>query len=154
MQYHDAKAGNFVTEIIQFLEKGKTVILDLGMLRQELMEYFSIHLSAAVFHRQVGNFLPMNWAITSCNCTLRRRTICSLPTTMTIEPRFIGVFAKEGANTRFGDGLLDAICHQREQRSAKIKLRTFSSPHLASQDEVNALARVNVTYESMKDTSC
>ena len=56
MQYHDPNAGNFVTEIIQFLEQGKTVILDLGNAPPELMECFSVHLSTAVFHRQVEKF--------------------------------------------------------------------------------------------------
>lgn len=56
MQYHDSKAGNFVTEIIHYLDQGKTVILDLGNAPPELMEYFSIHLSTSVFHRQVEKF--------------------------------------------------------------------------------------------------
>ncbi len=55
-KYHDPNAGNFVEEIIDLLEKGRTVILDLGNAPPEVMEYFSVHLSTAVFHKQVDKF--------------------------------------------------------------------------------------------------
>ena len=55
-KYHDFNAGNFVTEIIQLLNEGRTVILDLCNAPPEVMEYFSKQLSTAVFYEQVDRF--------------------------------------------------------------------------------------------------
>jgi hypothetical protein len=57
-KYHDPNAGDFVVEIINYLENGKTVIIDLGNAPPEVTNYFSVHLSKAIFHTKCGqNFL-------------------------------------------------------------------------------------------------
>ena len=56
-KYHDPKAGDFVTEILELLDKGDTVILDLGNAPPEVMQYFSVHLSKAIFNHQVEKSL-------------------------------------------------------------------------------------------------
>ncbi|MBM3148863.1 MAG: DUF87 domain-containing protein, partial [Chloroflexi bacterium] len=54
--YHDQSAGDFVKDIINLLESGQTVILDLGNAHPILMEYFSAMLTRAVFSHQVDKF--------------------------------------------------------------------------------------------------
>ena len=49
---HDPQAGNFVQQILGSLDKGQTVILDLGNAGDEIRRYFSDHLSRAVFSHQ------------------------------------------------------------------------------------------------------
>jgi DNA helicase HerA-like ATPase len=56
-QYHAADAGNFQTEILQLLDEGKTVILDLGNATDSIRRYFSNLLSTAVFRAQETKFV-------------------------------------------------------------------------------------------------
>ena len=55
--YHSASAGDFVKEIIEYLNEGKTVILDLGNANDEIRQYFSDLLSRAVFVEQENKFV-------------------------------------------------------------------------------------------------
>ena len=55
-KYHHPQAGDFITEILRYLDRGKTVILDLGNANPEVMTYFSDELSRAVFNHQVHKF--------------------------------------------------------------------------------------------------
>ena len=55
-QYHDKNAGDFVTEIINYLEHSKTVILDLGNANEEVVKYFSDLLSREIFRHQQNKF--------------------------------------------------------------------------------------------------
>lgn len=48
-KYHSPKAGNSLQEILDELEKGQTVIIDLGNADEEVMKYFLRELSEAVF---------------------------------------------------------------------------------------------------------
>jgi DNA helicase HerA-like ATPase len=150
MQYHDPNAGNFVTEILQLLAAGKTVILDLGNAPPELMEYFSIHLSTAVFHRQVdkfssnelGNhFLQLYFEeahnLFAANDDDERTTIYRR-------------LAKEGAKYQIGM-VYSTQSVTSVSKDLLAQTENFFIAHLASQDEVNALARTNVAYDSMKD---
>ena len=150
MQYHDAKAGNFVTEILQFLEKGKTVILDLGNAPPELMEYFSIHLSTAVFHRQVEKFSSNELGQHFVQLYFEEAHNLFAANDDDERTKIYRRLAKEGAKYQIG-----MVYSTQSVTSVSKDLlgqtENFFIAHLASQDEVNALARVNVTYESMKD---
>ena len=55
-KYHHPHAGDFVREILAFLDAGMTIILDLGNANPEVMQYFSDELSQAVFEHQVEKF--------------------------------------------------------------------------------------------------
>ena len=150
MQYHDAKAGNFVTEILQYLEKGKTVILDLGNSPPELMEYFSIHLSTSVFHRQVEKFSSNELGDHFVQLYFEEAHNLFAANDNDERTKIYRRLAKEGAKYQIG-----MVYSTQSVTSVSKDLlgqtENFFIAHLASQDEVNALARVNVTYESMKD---
>ena len=150
MQYHDAKAGNFVTEIIQFLEKGKTVILDLGNAPPELMEYFSIHLSTAVFHRQVEKFSSNDLGDHYIQLYFEEAHNLFAANDDDERTKIYRRLAKEGAKYQIGM-VYSTQSVTSVSKDLLNQTENFFIAHLASQDEVNALARVNVTYESMKD---
>lgn len=150
-KYPDAAAGNFVLEILDLLEKGQTVILDLGNAPPELMEYFSAYLSRAVFHRQVekcssnalgDHYLQLYFeeAHNLFGNSDRKDERAS------IYPRL----AKEGAKYHIG-----MVYSTQSVTSINKDLlgqtENFLIAHLASQDEVNALAKVNIAYDSLKD---
>jgi hypothetical protein len=149
MQYHDPNAGNFVTEIIGFLEQGKTVILDLGNAPPELMEYFSVHLSTAVFHRQVEKFSSNDLGSHFLQLYFEEAHNLFASSDNDERTKIYRRLAKEGAKYQIG-----MVYSTQSVTSVSKDLlgqtENFFIAHLASQDEVNALARVNVAYESMK----
>ena len=57
LSYHSAQAGDFVKEILDRLDAGRTVILDLGNATDEMRRYFSDLLSRRVFAHQEGKFV-------------------------------------------------------------------------------------------------
>ena len=54
--YHHQEAGDFINEILELLDDGQTVILDLGNANEEVRDYFSNELSKAVFNHQNDKF--------------------------------------------------------------------------------------------------
>lgn len=53
---HDRNAGDFTQEIIQLLDQGKTVILDLGNAEPETRKYFSSQIAEGIYYHQVEKF--------------------------------------------------------------------------------------------------
>ena len=56
MMYHHKQAGDFIREILEFLDDGETVILDLGNANEEVRDYFANELSKTVFNHQNEKF--------------------------------------------------------------------------------------------------
>ncbi len=146
--YHDSKADNFVTNILSSLDNGKTIILDLGNAHPTLLTYFSDLLSKAVFMHQVEKF---------SNNRLKKHYIqVYFEEAHNLFPRNNDVtstysrFAKEGAKYHIG------IVYSTQSPSTingdlLAQTENFFIAHMSSQDEVNALAKMNFAYESMKD---
>jgi len=148
-KYHDPKAGDFVTEILQLLDKGDTVILDLGNAPPEVMEYFSVHLSKAIFNHQVEKF--SNNALGNHFFQLYFEEAHNLfPVTDREEVDIYRRIAKEGAKYHIGM-IYSTQSVTTINKDLLAQTENFFIAHMSSQDEVNALAKVNVTYESLKD---
>ena len=140
-----------MAEIIQLLEKGQTVILDLGNAPPELMEYFSVHLSTAVFHRQVEKFSNNELGNRFLELYFEEaHNLFANEDRNDERTKIYRRLAKEGAKYHIG-----MVYSTQSVTSVSKDLlgqtENFFIAHLASQDEVNALARVNIAYESMKD---
>ena len=149
-QYHDAAAGNFVEEILAYLEAGRTVILDLGNAPPELMQYFSVYLSQAVFYRQVEKFSTNQLGDFYLQLYFEEAHNLFAPSDTDEKTKIYRRLAKEGAKYHIG------MVYSTQSVSSVSKdllgqTENFFIAHLASQDEVNALAKVNVAYNSMKD---
>lgn len=148
-QYHDPSAGNFVQEIISLVDNGETVILDLGNANPAVMEYFSRELSSAIFQHQVEKF--------SSNTMGNHFVQLYFEEAHNLFPSddkdAIDVYlrlAKEGAKYRIGMVYATQSVTS-VSRDLLGQTENFFIAHLSSVDQVNALARVNVAFESMKD---
>lgn len=148
-KYHDPKAGDFVTEILGLLDAGSTVILDLGNAPPEVLEYFSVHLSKAIFHHQVNKF--SNNALGEHYLQLYFEEAHNLfPTNDQREVDIYRRIAKEGAKYQIGM-VYSTQSVTTINKDLLAQTENFFIAHLSSQDEVTALAKVNVAYESLKD---
>ena len=147
--YHDKDAGNFTQEILELLEEGQTVILDLGNANPEVMAYFSEDLSRAVLSHQVekfstnklGNLFIQLYFEEAHNLFPSKED-----DTVDIYRRL----AKEGAKYQIGM----VFATQSVTTVSKDLLNqseNYFIVHLSSRDEVTALARVNIAYDSLKD---
>jgi len=149
-QYHDHNAGDFVTDILALLDKGRTVLLDLGNANEEVMQYFSRELSTAVFRHQTTKFTTNNLGDHYIQLYFEEAHNLFKNNDNSEETKIYRRFAKEGAKYHIGmvystqspTTILADLLAQTEN---------FFIAHLASQDDVNKLAKVNVAYESIKN---
>jgi len=146
--YHDRQAGDFEREIIRLLDEGSTVILDLGNADPEVMKYFSYELSSAIFSHQVdkftnnklgGQFIQLYFE-EAHNLFPRNEDVTGI----------YSRFAKEGAKYHIGMVYLTQS-PTTISKDLLAQTENFFIAHMSSQDEVNALAKLNTAYESIKD---
>ncbi|MEP7342842.1 MAG: DUF87 domain-containing protein [Acidobacteriota bacterium] len=147
--YHDASAGNFVDEIIKGLDAGRTIILDLGNADEEVMHYFSEDLSAAVLSHQVEKFTD-NKLGTHYVQLYFEEAHNLFPAKEEASVDIYRKLAKEGAKYHIGM-VYSTQSVTTVSRDLLAQTENFFIAHLSSQDEVNALAKVNVAYLSLKD---
>lgn len=148
--YHDPNAGNFVKEILSELDEGKTIILDLGNANEDVMQYFSRQLSNAVFQHQTTKFTNNKLGNHYVQLYFEEAHNLFKDNDESEETRIYRRFAKEGAKYHIGmvystqspTTILSDLLAQTEN---------FFVAHLASQDDVNKLAKVNIAYESLKN---
>jgi hypothetical protein len=146
-QYHDRNAGDFINETIQHLDNGHTVILDLGNANEEIMRYFSDDLSRAVFNHQVDKFTNNNLGNHYIQLYFEEAHNLFPPKEDTsIYTRF----AKEGA--KFNIGMVYSTQSPTTiNKDLLAQTENFFVAHLSSRDEINSLARLNVSYDSLKE---
>lgn len=146
--YHDKNAGNFTQEIIRLLDNGNTVILDLGNANKEVMEYFSYELTSAIFNNQLDKFT--NNALGDHFVQLYFEEAHNLFPAKEDRDDIYRRIAKEGAKYHMGM-VYSTQSVTSISRDLLSQTENFFIGHLSSQDEVNALAKVNISYESLKD---
>lgn len=149
-KYHDPTAGNFVEEILELLSSGQTVIVDLGNAPPELLEYFSGHLTRAVFSNQVDKFSNNLLGDTYVQIYFEEAHNLFAPSDNDKETQIYRRLAKEGAKYHIGM-VYSTQSVTSVSKDLLAQTENFFIAHLASQDEVNALAKVNIAYESMRE---
>ena len=147
--YHDKAAGNFISEIIECLDNAYTVILDLGNANPALMTYFSQELSAAIFYHQVNKFSNNDLGDHYVNLYFEEAHNL-FPAKEADSGEIYRRLAKEGAKYHIGM-VYSTQSPTTIDRDLLAQTENFFVAHLSSHDEVNALGRVNVAYESLKD---
>ena len=147
VKFHSPKASDFITEIIEALDKGMTVILDLGNATDEIRRYFSDMLSKAVFSRQEEKFVS--------NKLSNHFIQLYFEEAHNLFPRddksITGVysrFAKEGAKFHIGM-VYSTQSPSTIYQELLAQTENFFVGHLSSQDEVKALSRVQIAYEGL-----
>jgi hypothetical protein len=146
--YHHQEAGDFINEILELLDDGQTVILDLGNANEEVRDYFSNELSKAVFNHQNDKFT--NNHLGNHFVQLYFEEAHNLFPSKDEPNDTYSRFAKEGAKYHIGT-VYSTQSPTTIYADLLAQTENFFVAHLSSQNEVNALARVNVAYESLKD---
>ena len=144
---HSPDAGNFIKEILSLLDNGKTVILDLGNATDAIRRYFSDMLSWEVFEHQEKKFVSNKLGRHYIQLYFEEahNLFSQNDDVTTIYSRF----AKEGAKYHVGM-VYSTQSPTTINRDLLAQTENFFIAHLSSQDQVNALGKVNVAYESLK----
>ncbi len=149
MIYHDPQAGDFVQHILQLLDDGQTVILDLGNATDEIRTYFSDLLSRAVFNHQEIKFTSNNLG--------NHFTQLYFEEAHNLFPRdskdFSGVyarFAKEGAKFHIGM-VYSTQSPSTINKELLAQTENFFAAHMSSQDEANVLAKLQVQFDGLQE---
>jgi len=145
--YHDRRAGDFSKEIIELLDKGLTVILDLSNANPEVLKYFSEELSIAVFMHQVDKF--SNNQLGNHFIQLYFEEAHNLFPQSGDVNTIYSRLAKEGAKYHIGM-VYSTQSPTTINKDLLAQTENFFIVHLSSQDDVNMLAKVNIAYESLK----
>lgn len=147
-KYHDQNAGHYVEEILKLIDEGKTVILDLGNAEPQLVTYFSDSLSKAVFNHQVDKF--SNNKLGDHYVQLYFEEAHNLfPNNSKDVTTIYNRFAKEGAKYHIGM-VYSTQSPTTVSKDLLAQTENFFIAHLSSRDEVDALAKLNIAYESLR----
>lgn len=154
-KFHSVTASNFVNDILTELDKGLTVIVDLGNADEEVMLYFSRELSQAVFYHQTTKFSNNN-----LKNALGFKHFIQLYfeeahnlfgyNDNSDATKIYRRFAKEGAKYQIGM-VYSTQSPSTVNSDLLAQTENFFIAHLASQDDVNKLAKVNIAYDSIKN---
>lgn len=147
--YHDVTAGNYTTEVLQLLDEGQTVILDLGNADEILMEYFSRQLSEAVFYHQTEKFTNNDLGNHFVQLYFEEAHNLFGYNDNSDSTRIYRRFAKEGAKYHIGM-VYSTQSPSTVNSDLLAQTENFFVAHLASQNDTNNLAKVNIAYESIK----
>jgi hypothetical protein len=153
-KYHSSTAANFVAEILKELDEGLTVIIDLGNADEEVMLYFTRQLSEAVFYHQTDKF-----SNNKLKNDLGHQHYIQLYfeeahnlfgyNDNSDETKIYRTFAKQGAKRNIGM-VYSTQSPSTVNSDLLAQTENFFVAHLASQDDTNKLAKVNIAYDSIK----
>ena len=147
--YHDSKAGNFIEDIIEEMDKGQTIILDLGNADEEVMRYFSEELASAVLYHQVDKFTENKLGNHYMQLYFEEaHNLFPVKEEVTVD--IYRRLAKEGAKYHIGM-VYSTQSVTTINRDLLAQTENFFIAHMSSQDEVNMLAKMNVAFTSMRD---
>lgn len=146
--FHDKNAGDTNNEIIDLLEKGKTVILDLSNAQPTLLDYYSEDLSSAVFQNQVEKFTKNELKSDFIQLYFEEaHNIFPKEEKNTID--VYRRIAKEGAKYHIGM-VYSTQSVSSINKDLLAQTENFFVTHLSSQDEVSLLSRVNSSFKNLE----
>jgi hypothetical protein len=149
LPFHAADAGDFVSEILQLLLQGRTVILDLGNATEEIRRYFSDMLSKAVFAQQETRFVSNELGNHYVQLYFEEAHNLFPPDSKDVTGVYAR-FAKEGA--KFHIGMVYSTQSPSTINSELLaQTENFFVGHLSSQDEARSLARVQVAFSGIEE---
>ena len=148
-EFHSHKADDFVAEIINSLQEGKTIILDLGNAKDGIRKYFSDLLSTAVFRQQekafVQNMLDDNYI------QLYFEEAHNLFPPQTKDNQDVySRFAKEGAKFHIGM-VYSTQSPSTISQELLVQTENFFVGHLSSVKETKALATQQILFEGVEE---
>ena len=147
--YHSPKAGDFVEEIKTILDRGETAILDLSNANPDLVKFYSLELTRAIFYAQVNKF-TLNKLGQHYVQLFFEEAHALFPNRDQDSEEVYRRLAKEGAKYHIGM-VYSTQSPSTLSRDLLAQTENFFVVHLSSEDDVNALARVNVAYKGLGD---
>ena len=147
--YHSDKAGDFVKDIIEGLNNGNTVILDLGNASDSIRQYFSDLLSRAVFREQETKFVSNQ--LGDKYIELYFEEAHNLFPAQTKDNQDVySRFAKEGAKFHIGM-VYSTQSPSTISKELLVQTENFFVGHLASSDETKALTRTQIAFDGVEE---
>lgn len=147
--YHAANAGDFIAEILEMIDSGKTIILDLGNATDEVRRYFADMISKAVFNHQEKKFVNNAFDGKFVQLYFEEAHNLFPPDSKDLTGVYAR-FAKEGAKFRIGM-VYSTQSPSTINRELLAQTENFFVAHLSSQDEAKALSRVQVAFSGLED---
>lgn len=147
--YHSANAGDFITEIVTYLNQGKTVILDLGNAGEDVRHYFSNLLSKAVFSSQEDKFVSNS--LNNHFIQLYFEEAHNLfPNNNKDNTTVYHRFAKEGAKFHIGM-VYSTQSPSTISQELLVQTENFFVGHLSSTNEANALSKLQHAFTGQEE---
>lgn len=147
--YHSDKAGDFVKEIIEELNNGNTVILDLGNANDSIRQYFSDLLSRAVFREQETKFVSNQMGDKYIELYFEEAHNLFPPTTKDNQDVY-SRFAKEGAKFHIGM-VYSTQSPSTISKELLVQTENFFVGHLASSDEARSLTKAQIAFDGVEE---
>jgi len=147
--YHDKNASKTFDEVVDLLDRGETVILDLGNANEKVLKYYSKRMSQSVFHNQVKKFTENSLGKSYIQLYFEEaHTLFPVSSSDTTD--VYHRFAKEGAKYHIGM-VYSTQSPSSVSKELLAQTENFFVAHISSRDEVNALSKVNSAYEDLKE---
>ena len=147
--YHAPNAGDFVQEVLELLDAGKTVVLDLGNATDEIRRYFADMLSRAVFAHQETKFVSNQLGNTFTQLYFEEAHNL-FPVDNKDLTGVYARFAKEGAKFHIGM-VYSTQSPSTINKELLAQTENFFVAHLSSQDETKALSRVQIAFSGTEE---
>lgn len=147
-QFHSPRADHFIREILDLLDKGQTVILDLGNATDAIRRYFADMLSRAVFGHQEEKFVSNSLNNHFVQLYFEEAHNLFPPDSKDLTGVYAR-FAKEGAKFHIGM-VYSTQSPSTINRELLAQTENFFVGHLSSQDEAKALSRVQVAFDGIE----
>jgi len=148
MQYHHPQASNFINEILELLDNGKTVILDLGNATDSVRRYFADMLSRSVFSHQERKFVSSQLGNKFVQLYFEEAHNLFPPESKDLTGVYAR-FAKEGAKFHIGM-VYSTQSPSTINKDLLAQTENFFVGHLSSQDEARSLSRVQVAFAGIE----
>lgn len=148
MEYHHPQASSFINEILELLDKGKTIILDLGNATDSVRRYFADMLSKAVFGHQERKFVSNQLGNNFVQLYFEEAHNLFPPDSKDLTGVYAR-FAKEGAKFHIGM-VYSTQSPSTINKDLLAQTENFFVGHLSSQDEARSLSRVQVAFAGIE----
>jgi hypothetical protein len=149
INYHSQHAGDFINEILELLDTGKTVILDLGNATDQIRRYFADMLSKAVFGHQEKKFVSNKLDNKFVQLYFEEAHNLFPPDSKDLTGVYAR-FAKEGAKFHIGM-VYSTQSPSTINKELLAQTENFFVGHLSSQDETKALSRVQIAFDGSEE---
>jgi len=149
MTYHSATATDFINDILDAIDKGMTVILDLGNATDEIRKYFSDMLSRAIFQHQEKKFTSDTLGKNYVQLYFEEAHNL-FPANSADFTDVYARFAKEGAKFHIGM-VYSTQSPSTINKELLAQTENFFVAHMSSQDEAKVLGKLQVAYDGLQE---